>query len=151
MLEFAHAFTGGIIVYKTKSFLFLPLSLLSHFILDLFPHWNPSLGDEIQKYHQIRKKTLFLLVSDSLFGLFLGLFLAFKTLPSVRDFLLVILGCLAGILPDLIEAPYYFFNLRSKFLEKIVKFQSDHQFNVAPILGICFQILYIFLLFQLIK
>jgi len=151
MLEFAHALTGGIIAYKISSpAVSLPLAFFSHFLLDLLPHWNPSLTKEKQKFHQIRPKIFFFVLADCLFGLFLGLFLAFKSLPSTTKALTVIFGCFFGILPDLVESPYYFLNLNHPLFQKIINFQSKRQFNTTPFWGILFQVLYLIFLLSII-
>lgn len=149
MLEFAHALTGGVIAYKIGNPLVsLPISFLSHFIVDLLPHWNPSLSKEKKKFGHIKKRTLELIVLDSLFGLFLGLSLASKKLPDTKAAIFVLLGCFLGVLPDLLEAPYYFSHQPVFKPKCLMKFQGKHQFNIPLVPGLISQILFtIFLLY----
>jgi len=136
MLELVHATAGGIIAYKIGSpLLSLPLAFLSHFVLDTLPHWNPNLSREKKKQGRISTKTMFVVFFDCLIGLFLGLKIASLALPDVNKAIFVIFGCFAGILPDLVEAPY------------LIKFQGSHQWNVPFVWGIAFQLLYLFVLF----
>ena len=150
MLEFAHAATGGLLAYKIGNpFLALPLALASHFALDLLPHWNPNLTKE-KKHGGIKKLTLMVILLDCLTGLALGLFIAKQALPDLKKAGIIILGSFLGILPDLIEAPYYFFDQKIPFLRKLVAFQGRLQWNVSLPFGIIFQIGYLLLLFQIL-
>jgi len=148
MLELVHATAGGIIAYKIGSpLLSLPLAFLSHFVLDTLPHWNPNLSREKKKQGRISTKTMFVVFFDCLIGLFLGLKIASLALPDVNKAIFVIFGCFAGILPDLVEAPYFFLNKKTFFLKNLIKFQGSHQWNVSFVWGIAFQLLYLFVLF----
>ncbi len=121
MLELVHAATGGIIAYKIGSPLVsLPLALLSHAVLDLLPHWNPSLTKEKKKSGKISSKTTLIIFFDCLIGLILGLKIAFLALPDTKKAIFVIFGCMAAILPDLIEAPYFFLNKKFPFLKNFL-------------------------------
>lgn len=152
MLELAHALTGGVIAYKIGNpALALPLAFVSHFAVDLLPHWNPHLAKEKKRFGCVSKKTTFLVVIDCLIGLTLGLFLAFKALPDIRRMFLVIAGCFLAILPDLIEAPFFFLNQKGKFIKKLVNFQSKIQYGVHFWPGMLFQALYISALLYLAR
>jgi len=151
MLELAHAITGGVIAFKVANpRLALPLAFVSHFIIDFFPHWNPHLSTEKKKLGAITQKSKFLVIIDCLAGLILGLSIAFRALPDVKRTIVVIFGCLFGILPDLAEAPFFFLNNKSKFLRKIVEIQSKLQFNTSFWFGILFQAVYVYLLLRLV-
>lgn len=144
MLELAHALTGGIIAYKIGNpGLSLPLALASHFAIDLLPHWNPHISEEKKRLGFLSRKTTLLILADCLVGLTLGLFIAFKALPNIERMCIVIAGCFVGILPDLIEAPFFFLNQKSQFLKALVKFQSSIQFNVSFWPGMLFQAFYV--------
>lgn len=149
MLEFAHVVTGGFIAGKINNpYVALPLALISHFVIDLLPHWNPSILNEKQKNGHLKKKTLGIIFFDSCLGLFLGLWLAFGKYPDINKMLLVLGGCFMGILPDLIEAPFFFLNNKFR-LKPLVIFQSCHQFNVSFRTGMLFQVLFTILLLLL--
>jgi len=150
MLEFAHVLTGGVIAYKLNNPLVsLPFSFFSHFLLDLLPHWNPHLSTEKKKYGQITRKTFLFILGDSFLGLLGGLFWAFKALPNLSRVAIILTGCFLSILPDLIEAPYYFLNYNKPWLKKLIVFQNRHQFNIPFLPGILSQIFFILLLILL--
>jgi len=150
MIEFVHIVTGGIIAYKIKSPLIsLPLALVSHFALDLLPHWNPHISEEKKKFGKITKKTFAIIFVDCLAGLIFGLTLAISVFPDFKKSIVILLGCLLGSLPDLIEAPYYFFKQKKSPLQKISKLQGKLQWNVPFIWGILFQAGYLLLLLKL--
>lgn len=152
MLELAHALTGGVIAYKIGNPLIsLPLAFLSHFALDLLPHWNPHITEEKKKLGHIKKSTMLLIFADSLLGLILGLLIASKKLPDAGGVMLVIAGCFLGVLPDLIEAPYFFFGSRNRLLKHIIKFQTDHHTNVSALPGLIIQAVYILILLVLVS
>lgn len=151
MLEFTHSLTGGVIASKIGNPLIaLPAALLSHFLVDLLPHWNPGLSKELKKYGRISQKTFRLVMADSFFGLFLGLILASRKLPDIRSGLMVVLGCFLAILPDLFEAPFYFLGWKNSRCQRLHQFQSEHQFKVSFWPGIISQIIYSLLLLYLV-
>lgn len=144
MLEFAHVVAGGVIAGKIPNpAVSLPLAFLSHFAVDLLPHWNPSLSYEKRKFGKISQKTSALVLLDSLLGLTLGLFLASQKLPDLKQALIVILGCLLGILPDLVEAPFYFLKGKQYQIKSLIKFQSLLQFNISFFPGVLCQIIFV--------
>lgn len=152
MLESIHALTGGVIAYKIGNPLIsLPLAFLSHFIVDMLPHWNPSLHKEKKELGNISDKTKIIIFIDCAVGLFLGLWLTFKKLPNLNQTAVVLLGCFFGILPDLLEAPYYLLNKKTKNLKWLIDFQGKHQLNVPFIPGMIFQIIYLTFLISIIK
>jgi hypothetical protein len=152
MLEFVHATAGGIIAYKIGSpLLSLPLAFLSHFLLDLLPHWNPSLTKEKKNKGRISFKTMIIILIDCLIGLFFGLKIALMALPDLGKAFIVVLGCFVAILPDLVEATYYFLNRNIPFLRNLVKFQNSHQWNINIFTGICSQIILLVLLFAFLN
>lgn len=152
MLESMHALTGGVIAYKIQNpIISLLLAFLSHFIIDLLPHWNPSLHKEKKKLGYIGNKTKVIIFIDCAIGLFLGLWLALKKLPDYSQTAVVLLGCLMAILPDLVEAPYYLLNKKSRKLKWLRDFQGKHQFNVSFLPGIIYQIIFITVLLLIVK
>lgn len=151
MLELVHAATGGMIALKIgHPLISLPLAVLSHFILDLLPHWNPNLTKEKKNKNKISKKTILIIFFDCLIGLVLGLKIASLALPDTKRAIFVIFGCLAGILPDLIEAPYFFFNKNFPFLKGLISFQNKHQWNISIASGIIFQLVFLLLILSLV-
>lgn len=151
MLESLHSLTGAVIAYKIGNpALSLPLAFLSHFAIDLLPHWNPGISREKKRLGYLSPRTTSIIFLDCLLGLFFGLFLTLKVLPNISHALLILAGSFLAILPDLAEAPFFFLNSKSPFLKKLIKFQSRYQWNVSLWPGIIFQVVYASLLFWLL-
>lgn len=152
MLESLHSLTGAVIAYKIGNpILAFPIALLSHFVTDLLPHWNPEIYKEKKKLGHLLAKTNLQIIIDCLVGLFVSLFVAFKALPDTGHFLIVIGGSFFAILPDLVEAPYYYLNVKSNsLLKKLIKFQGEHQFKASFWVGMVFQILFAIFLLSLV-
>ena len=149
MLEFAHALTGAAVASKLQNPWFsFPISFFSHFLVDLLPHWNPPLkkGKRRSGLFYLPPRTVHLIILDSLLGLFLGLFLAFRALPDFNRTLIIAAGTFLAILPDLAEAPYFFFGYKSQFVKHLIFFQKKLQWKASFLPGILFQILYVTLL-----
>lgn len=142
MLELSHTIVGAAIAAKIGNpALALPLSLASHFALDLVPHWNPHLNTEIKKYGRLKKKTLYFIGLDVLASLIAGFFLAAQYKPDIYLMATVLLGGLMGVLPDLVESPHFLFNKRWEPIEKLIKFQKSIQNDAHPIIGISTQVI----------
>lgn len=142
MIEFPHAIVGAAIATKIGNpALALPLALASHFALDLVPHWNPHLNKEIKEHGYITKKTKWIIGIDVVASLAAGLYIASLALPDTHKAVIVVLGAFFGVLPDVAEAPFFFWGSKNKFLKNLVSFQSKLQFNIPIIPGLISQAL----------
>ena len=105
MTATAHALVGGAIAYSVQNpALGIPLSLLSHPVLDIIPHWDFGWG--------WRKKTKLKLFCEASLDLTVGIvasYAVFGQFINIYYFLACVLG---SILWDLLEIPYWFFNWR---------------------------------------
>ena len=105
MTATAHALVGGAIAYSVQNpALGIPLSLLSHPVLDMIPHWDFGWG--------WRKKTKLKLFCEASLDLTIGIvasYAIFGQFINIYYFLACVLG---SILWDLLEIPYWFFNWR---------------------------------------
>lgn len=143
MLEYAHALTGAAIAVKVQNpALALPLALISHFVIDYFPHWNFNLGKEIKKRGRLSAATIGWLFADSGLGLFLGLALATTAWPNIERVIVIIMAAFLAVLPDLVEAPFFLFKFQNKYIKKLLDFQQSHQWNVSFWPGIIVQAVY---------
>jgi len=107
----------------------LPLAFLSHFGVDMLPHWNWE--------PDARPLSLLGIVLDLILLEILTCYLAFQSPLKLN----IIGGAFFAILPDLLEAPYIFFGHNNRFIKKLCDFQYRIQ-NRAPILpGIVTQLL----------
>lgn len=141
MLETPHIYVGAAIATKVANpMLAVPLALGSHFVLDMLPHWNPHINREIKQYGTPTKKSKFLILFDSCFGLFSGVLIAFSFYPDIAKALAVLLCCFAAVLPDVVEIPYYFFNRDKKWAVSWIRWQKSIQNDVGPIPGLLTQL-----------
>ncbi|MEK7497429.1 MAG: hypothetical protein AAB656_00745 [Patescibacteria group bacterium] len=142
MLETPHVAIGAALAVKVGNpYLAIPLALLSHFVLDRVPHWNPHFYTEMKKYGKPSKKSTTLAIIDSLVALGLGLTIAASALPDTNKAILVVVCSLMAVLPDQIKAPFFFFKDKRKgLLKKWVIFERSLQVDTAFWPGILTQV-----------
>lgn len=135
MLETPHVLIGAAIATKVGNpYLALPLAFLSHFVVEKIPHWNPHLNAEKKKYGHPTKKTTIIVAFDSTVALVLGSYLSYRVLPNTNLALTTFFACFLAVLPDVIEAPYFFLGINHNiFQQKWIKFQKSLQ-NDAPLI-----------------
>src|SRR5260370_40338945 len=110
MLETPHVAVAAAIASKIPNpFISIPLSLISHFALDVTPHWNPHINREIKKFGHPTKQSVTIIRFDSTIALVLGTAIAIHALPNIHQFLNIMACSLVSVLPDVVEIPYYFF------------------------------------------
>lgn len=142
MLETPHVAVGIAIASKISNpLLSIPLVFLSHFVLDATPHWNPHLNTETKKFGRPTYTSTVIVVIDCLFALGLGIYFSIQALPNIFNSLTILFAGLVSVLPDLVEAPYFYLNFRNKFLEKWISFQKSIQNDVSPFWGLLTQVL----------
>jgi len=140
MLETPHVAIGAAIASKIPNpFISIPLSLASHFLLDMAPHWNPHINREMEQFGKPTKKSFTIIKVDSFLALGLGTAIALLALPNVNQFLNIMVCSFVSVLPDVVEAPYYFFKKKGKTIEKWIGWQKSIQFDVKPKLGLVIQ------------
>jgi len=142
VLETPHVIVAAAIATKiTNPLISLPLAFGSHLLFEKIPHWNPHINTEKKKFGKITKSSMYLIIGDSLLSFIAGVAIAARQIPDYRGFLVVMAACFMGVLPDLIEAPYYMFNITNKFItQKWIPFKKSIQVDTGPILGIATQI-----------
>jgi len=108
----------------------IPLSFLSHFILDAIPHWD-DIGIELVrgKFPKISNSALRFIFIDSLVALVLTLVFVYWSLPDVGVSVTIALSAFAAILPDIYYVPLAFLNKRWGWVMWMVDFQSRIQKN----------------------
>lgn len=133
MLETPHVVVGAAIATKIGNpLLAIPLAFVSHFLLEKVPHWNPHISTEKKKYGKVTRQSTIIIIVDVMLSLAMGSAIALQNLPDLALVTTVYLASFAAVLPDVIEAPYFFLNMKSKFLEKWAAFQKSLQVD-API------------------
>lgn len=145
MLELPHTIVGAAIALKVGNpALAIPLALASHFIGDLVPHWNPHLNSEIKEKGRISKRTTLFVAVDTMASLVSGFVIASRVLPDTTYFVTILATSFAAVAPDVVEAPYFFFGIKSKLIDKLLKFQKSIQNDkYPPIVGVICQVLVI--------
>jgi hypothetical protein len=140
MLELPHTLVGATIATKIPNPLIsLPLAFFSHFLLDLLPHWNPSLYSETKKFGKPTPKSTLIVAIDTILSLGAGFFLAYQVLPNLTQAVVIILACFLAVVVDVIEGFYFFFGVRGKFLENLIEFQHRYQGKASLIPGLITQ------------
>lgn len=133
MLSLPHAAIGAVIgISLPNPLLAIPLATLSHFAADLLPHWNPHLDTEHRQHGRLTLTTSGLVTIDFLLSAYLLFWLSQYSLTAA-------LAGIWAIIPDLVEAPHYFLNLKIKPIEALIRFQRGHQFHIGPVPGIALQ------------
>ena len=151
MLELPHAVLGAAIATKIPNpWLALPLAFLSHFPLDLIPHWNPSLYTETKQYGRPTRKSTFLVAIDVFLSLGAGALIASRALPNLAQASLIILACFAAVALDVIEGFYFFLGVRTQWLENLINFQRSFQKRLPLKPGLLIQGLIILISFLVI-
>jgi len=130
MLETPHALVGMLVVTLIPNPLVsLPLAFLSHFAVDMLPHWNWE--------PDARPLSLLGIVLDMILLEIITARVAFQSPLSLN----IAAGALFAILPDVLEAPYIFFGLENRYIKKLTMIQKNLQNNVPIVPGIITQII----------
>jgi hypothetical protein len=106
MTATAHALIGAAIVTKIENpLLALPVALLSHLPLDLVPHWDTITNG--------RQKPKIVILAQAGLDVLLGFALTWYLFSKVTPPLRLLGGIFFAQLPDWLEAPYFFFNIKA--------------------------------------
>lgn len=117
MLAASHAIAGALIASQAGSpDIAIMGALISHPLLDLFPHWD------FETRHTKRSMVLTIAMSlaDSFAGFAIGFLLFYKTVDPI----LLLIAMFAAQLPDYLEAPYRIFNWKFPPFNTIKRLQS---------------------------
>ncbi len=114
MLITPHALVGAAITKRTNSLLWgLPLAYISHFILDTIPNWDLGLTCI---------KNVGVVIIDGIIALLLIRFLSNTIKDGQREKVLLWMGSLFGILPDILSQVSNVFGL-----QRCIPFEGIHQ------------------------
>ena len=145
MLETPHVLVGAAIASRiTNPLLSIPISFMSHFILEKVPHWNPHLNTETEKYGKPTKKSTIIAGLDVITSLIIGSFIAYKAYPNTMQSINILACCLMSSLPDIVEGPYFFLGMRNKIMKKWIEWQKSIQVDTTFIPGVTTQLATIF-------
>jgi len=141
VLETPHVIVGAAIASKVGNpLLALPLALASHLLLEQVPHWNPHLNTEKKKFGKITKQSTAVVIFDSSLALISGGFIALYNSPSIARSIVILAACFLSVLPDLVEAPYFFLKMDNPHILRWIKFQKKLQRDAEPFWGIVSQL-----------
>jgi len=148
VLETPHVVVGAAIATRVVNpALAIPLAFASHFILEKVPHWNPHLNSETEKFGAPTRKSTYIVIADVAASLVLGGFIAARALPDWGQTATILAACFAAVVPDVLEGPYFFLNMRSKIIKRWIKFQKSIQVDVPIVPGLITQVATILLAF----
>jgi hypothetical protein len=152
MLETPHVALGAAIASKIPNpWIAIPLAFASHFVLEKVPHWNPHINTETKKYGHVTTKSTVIIIIDAVLALGLGSYFAWQAMPNTAHAITILFASLASVMPDLIEAPYFFLKIRSQFILKWLAFQKSIQVDTTPFWGLLSQALTILACFWWIR
>jgi hypothetical protein len=141
MLETPHVLVGAAIASKiTNPLLSIPISLVSHFVLEKVPHWNPHLNTETEKFGKPTTKSTIIALIDVTTSLIAGSYIAFRAYPNTLQVINILACCFVASLPDVVEAPYFFLGIRNKAMKKWIEWQKSIQIDTKFFLGMATQI-----------
>ena len=141
MLETPHVIVGAAIAtHVVNPALALPLAFGSHFILEKIPHWNPHLNTETEKYGKPTKKSTKIVILDTFASLAAGIFIASRVLPNTAHAATILTACFVSALPDIVEGPYFFLNVRNPIIKRWIKFQKSIQTDTSILPGLLTQV-----------
>lgn len=141
MLETPHVAVGAAIASKIPNpFIAIPLSFISHFVMEMVPHWNPHIVTETKKFGIVTKKSTIIIVVDSSLALIFGSLVAYQALPNTMHAITILTASFASVLPDLVEAPYFFLKTRVNLLRSWIDFHRTLQIHTTPFWGLLTQL-----------
>lgn len=110
----------------------IPLAFLSHFVLDLAPHWDRIGLEMLRKdFKRVSPKTLQIIVLDGLVSLSYALFFVYLILPDLGAAVTILFSALAAILPDLFYIPRAFFGKKWGWVIWTIKLQEKVHYEAG--------------------
>jgi hypothetical protein len=142
VLETPHVLVGAAIAMNIPNpVIAIPLALGSHFVLELVPHWNPHLNTEVKKFGKVSKNSFYIVLADATIALISGLYIASTVLPDTAHFFTIIAACFFSVLPDVVEAPYFFLGIKNRTILKWIKIQKSLQEDTTVLPGLTTQLI----------
>lgn len=149
MFLFIHVLLGVLIgtSFSSAALVFV-LAFLSHFLLDMIPHWdnNFDIGNFKRTYKvYIDKILVFIVLSDWLFSFFL-IFLLYDFFNTG----LVIVGAFGAMLPDAMKLGYFTPLRNKKWFRQHLLFHAHIQKDVGLKIGLLTQVFALAILLKLL-
>lgn len=141
MTAAGHSITGAFLASKIPDpRIGIPLAIISHFALDLVPHWDVGTNWRKRKRH--------LTVIYAAIDVLLGIGLAVILFPSNNPLYLFSM-IFAAQLPDLIETPYWLLDIKWAPLKIVYEIQHRLHVRAQIPLGLITQIAFVLVLLAL--
>lgn len=110
----------------------LPLAFISHFALDLIPHWDPLAGKlQEREFDRLRGKILLFVFADFLIAFDLGLFFVWRALPDTVLATVIFLAAFLANLPDGLMTPRAFLGKKWNWLMSYTRFHARFQTKLS--------------------
>ncbi len=143
MLEVSHTLIGASLASLIPNpYLGIPLALVSHFLADLFPHWDFN----TRKVKRSKATIIAISLTDSFLGLTLG-YLLFSHLNLNYLFAMMLISQA----PDWLEAPLHIFNWRFPPFTTIKAIQSKLHHKLDLPWGLIYQTLVVIIVVIIAK
>ena len=143
MLAASHALAGAAIaaVSPTPITGFI-IALLSHPLLDFFPHWDFN----TRYHHRTKLQIILISLTDAGIGLGLGWLLFSPPVPAV----VLLITMLLAQGPDWLEAPYHILNYNFPPFSTIKRLQSRWHTKLGLPWGLILQVVFIVVILLLV-
>lgn len=149
MFYIIHILVGILIgIIFNNPLLIIPIAFLSHFIIDMIPHWD---GDfDKRKFEKtgiakIKKSVIYIRVIDSFFSIILLIYFLY-----ISNNYNIIYGAFFSLLPDVLKIGYLTPITNNKYFKKYLKFHSRIQKDINIIPGLIIQAIFLIILIILI-
>lgn len=108
----------------------IPLSLVSHFALDMVPHWDDlGLGEIAHSSHPLKTRAFQRMFLDGLIALSLLLFFLYWSMPDYGVGITIAASAFAANLPDLFYLPILFWKNKPGWALWVARLQNRVQTN----------------------
>ena len=150
MFSLIHAVAGCLIGnYFNSPLLVVILAIISHFVLDIIPHWDGFYDKvlfETKGHININNKALYVQLLDALIALaFIIYFIV--SIPSKG--IIIFIGAIASLSPDIVKLGFFTPLRNDKFYMGYLKFHSKIQKEVSWQLGAFIQAVILIALFTI--
>lgn len=149
MLYIIHILLGILIaLIFNNPLLIIPLAFLSHFLLDMMPHWDGEFDKkdfEKTGVAKIKKSDIYIRSIDFISSICL---LTYFFISSNNYNILY--GAFFSLLPDFLKIGYYTKIKKNKYFKKYLNFHSKIQKDTQKIIGLIIQLIFFIILMILI-
>ena len=136
MLSISHAATGAFVASKFPNpFIYVPVAVALHFLEDYVPNWD--VGEGMCEGRRSRRAVILMGIADLVIAAVLvwWLWMSRYSLIDILTFKQpmawhIVAGAIAGILPDLIDAPRNFLGIEIKLFKPMTRFHQRFHHSI---------------------